>query len=42
MPEATLDLADLSLWADGFPDDVFAGLAPAHTRVPPDTHRDRR
>ena len=26
MPEATLDLADLSLWADGFPDDVFVDL----------------
>jgi cytochrome P450 len=26
MPEATLDLADLSLWADGFPDDVFLDL----------------
>ncbi len=26
MPEATFDLADLSLWADGFPDDVFVDL----------------
>jgi cytochrome P450 len=26
MPEVTLDLADLSLWADGFPDDVFEDL----------------
>lgn len=26
MPEATLDLADLSLWAGGFPDDVFVDL----------------
>ena len=26
MPEPTLDLADLSLWEDGFPDDVFAEL----------------
>ncbi len=26
MPEATLDLADLSLWSDGFPDDVFVDL----------------
>jgi hypothetical protein len=23
MPEATLDLADLSLWDGGFPDEVF-------------------
>ncbi len=26
MPEATLDLADSSVWADGFPDDVFTEL----------------
>jgi cytochrome P450 len=26
MPEVRLDLADPSLWADGFPDDVFADL----------------
>ena len=26
MPEATVDLADPSLWADGFPDDVFTDL----------------
>ena len=26
MPETTLDLADLALWADGFPDDVFTDL----------------
>ena len=26
MPEVALDLADLSLWADGFPDDVFVDL----------------
>ncbi len=26
MPEAALDLADLSLWADGFPDDLFLDL----------------
>ena len=30
MPEATLDLADLSLWDGGFPDDVFADLRRAH------------
>jgi cytochrome P450 len=32
MPETTLDLADLSLWADGFPDEVFADLR-RHTPV---------
>ena len=42
MPEATLDLADLSLWADGFPDDVFVDLRRRTARVPPVTHRDRR
>jgi cytochrome P450 len=26
MPEVTLDLADMALWDDGFPDDVFADL----------------
>ena len=26
MPEVRLDLADQSLWADGFPDDVFTDL----------------
>jgi cytochrome P450 len=26
MPDTTLDLADQSVWADGFPDDVFADL----------------
>ena len=37
MPEVTLDLADLALWADGFPDEVFADLR----RRTPVYHQDR-